>query len=265
MSPQQAKILISDISADPTSQPRSVTSLKTVSEYVERMTEGDTFPPMVVFYDGKTNWLADGFHRYHAAIGIGRTEFECDVREGGLRDAVLYSCGANAAHGVPRTNEDKRRAVMKLLQDAEWSHWSDREIARKCNVGHPLVAQIRSQSAPTHLEEIPDRPRTVERGGKTYTQNTGAIGKKPTSGNAPDAPAEPTPAWRDQHERDLANSWISTALREMQREFLRLPPPSETIKNYPHFHRHTLTFADLNAMANWMRTFAEEWMFEFGS
>ena len=23
-------------------------------------------------------------------------------------------------HGVPRTNEDKRRAVMKLLQGAEW-------------------------------------------------------------------------------------------------------------------------------------------------
>jgi hypothetical protein len=58
-----------------------------------------------------------------------------------LHDAVLFSCGANAAHGVPRTNEDKRRAVLKLVQDAEWAHWSDREIAKGCNVAHPLVAQ----------------------------------------------------------------------------------------------------------------------------
>jgi hypothetical protein len=69
-----------------------------------------------------------------------------------------------------------RRAVMKLLQDAEWSHWSDREIARQCQVGHPLVANIRAQLAPKpHLEEIPDRPRTVEHSGKVYTRNTAAI------------------------------------------------------------------------------------------
>jgi hypothetical protein len=35
-----------------------------------------------------------------------------------------------ATHGVRRTNEDKRRAVMKLLQDAKWSTGSNREIAK---------------------------------------------------------------------------------------------------------------------------------------
>jgi hypothetical protein len=32
---------------------------------------------------------------------------------------------------VPRTNEDKRRAVMKMLQDAEWSKKSNREITHR--------------------------------------------------------------------------------------------------------------------------------------
>ncbi len=76
--------------------------------------------------------------------------------------------------------ECTHRTVMKLLQDDEWSHWSDREIARQCRVGHPLVAQIRKQIAPSHLEGIPDRPRTVARGGTTYTQNTSAIGRSET-------------------------------------------------------------------------------------
>ena len=37
-------------------------------------------------------------------------EISAEMRDGTWRDAVLYSVGANAAHGLPRTNEDKRRA-----------------------------------------------------------------------------------------------------------------------------------------------------------
>jgi hypothetical protein len=39
-----------------------------------------------------------------------------------------------------RSNADRRRAVMALLKDEEWSGWSDREIARRCRVGHVLVS-----------------------------------------------------------------------------------------------------------------------------
>jgi hypothetical protein len=52
--------------------------------------------------------------------------------------------GANAAHGLRRTNADKRRGAQTLLRDEEWSQWSDREIARQCNAGPHLVAEIRS-------------------------------------------------------------------------------------------------------------------------
>lgn len=57
---------------------------------------------------------------------------------------MLFSVGANAMHGLRRTNEDKRKAVETLLADEEWSKWSDREIARKFGVGHPFVAAVRS-------------------------------------------------------------------------------------------------------------------------
>jgi hypothetical protein len=42
---------------------------------------------------------------------------------------VPNSVSANAPHGLRRTNADKRRAVVRLLEDTEWSQWADREIA----------------------------------------------------------------------------------------------------------------------------------------
>jgi hypothetical protein len=44
------------------------------------------------------------------------------------RDALLYSISFNAAHGLPRTNADKRKAVRLLLADAEWGQWSHRSL-----------------------------------------------------------------------------------------------------------------------------------------
>jgi hypothetical protein len=73
------------------------------------------FPRLVVFEDaGKAYWVANGFHRYRAAFRLKRENIECEVRKGGLRQAILYACGANAAHGLRRTNGDKRQAVTLL-------------------------------------------------------------------------------------------------------------------------------------------------------
>jgi hypothetical protein len=58
---------------------------------------------------------------------------------------------ANAARGVARTNDDTRRAVMKMLTaelvklDDHGALWSDREIARRCKVGYTLVAKLRDE------------------------------------------------------------------------------------------------------------------------
>lgn len=124
-------------------QPRVETNEATIAEYAEFIRFGGELPPVVVFDDGAEIFLADGFHRFHAHKMAGAMEIACDVRQGTKRDAILYSVGANAAHGLRRSNGDKRKAVMTLLNDTEWSTWSDREIAKACGVAHSFVAALR--------------------------------------------------------------------------------------------------------------------------
>ena len=78
---------------------------------------------------------------------IKQTEILAEVRAGTSRDAILYAIGANAAHGLRRTQADKRRAVERLLKDPEWSRWSDRKIAEAAKVDHKTVAAIRRELA----------------------------------------------------------------------------------------------------------------------
>ncbi len=118
------------------------------TEYAIAMLAGDKFPPLTVFQEGDTYILADGFTRHAAAKCVGRTEFDCEIRAGGLREAILFAAGANATHGRPRSNDDKRCAAFKLLNDVEWRNWSNREIARHCHVSHQLVAQLRRVTGP---------------------------------------------------------------------------------------------------------------------
>lgn len=85
------------------------------------------------------------------------------------------SVGANEEHGLRRTNEDKRRAVLTLLGDAEWSSWSDREIARQCAVGYTLVAKLR----PDVTARAGSGRTFTTKHGTTAVMDTTAIGKTP--------------------------------------------------------------------------------------
>src|SRR6478735_2561337 len=58
------------IRLDDACQPRVITDFNLAGEYAEAMVFGATFPPVVVFDDGDGDggyWMADGFHRWHAA------------------------------------------------------------------------------------------------------------------------------------------------------------------------------------------------------
>lgn len=167
----------SKIRTDGGTQARACLNDQTVAEYAEAMADENTvFPPITLYFDGKDYWLADGFHRLAAWHQIGRTDIPADVRQGDRRRAILHSVAANSAHGLRRTNEDKRRAVLTLLDDEEWSQWSDREIARKCAVSPSFVGAIRGASV--HGGQIAET-RTVQRNGATYQQKTAKIGEKP--------------------------------------------------------------------------------------
>ncbi len=136
-------IPLAAIRTDGGTQSRAELNQIVIADYAEAVINGAQFPPIIMFYDGSDYWLADGFHRVQAAHQAGLESINADVRQGTLRDAVLYSVGANAAHGLRRTNADKRRAVTHLLTDAEWSQWSDREIARRCGVSNNFVSELR--------------------------------------------------------------------------------------------------------------------------
>jgi hypothetical protein len=110
----------------------------------------------------------------------GEGEVPCDVRQGTQRDAVLHSVGANSAHGVRRTNADKRRAAETLLRDEEWSKWSDREIARRACVSQPFVSKLRAsdnrcQMGAGELRPEGEEPRRATRNGRPHAVRTGGI------------------------------------------------------------------------------------------
>lgn len=147
---------------DSSTQPRVAIDMETVSEYAEAMAAGAVFPPVVAYHDGGRYILADGFHRVLAAREAKIATLAVELHDGTIRDAVLYSVAANAEHGLRRTNADKRRAVERLLRDTEWAKWSDREIARRCRVGHPLVADVRSGLTGISSSEPPGTPGTSQ-------------------------------------------------------------------------------------------------------
>lgn len=234
-------IAISAITADQSAQPRSAIEVGRVTEYTEDMDRGDKFPPLIVFYDGKRHWLADGFHRFYAATNAGLQDVECDVRRGGLRDAVLYSCGANASHGMRRTNDDKRRAVSRLLLDAEWAKWSNAEIARRCAVDDKLVAAVRKEiEAVTSETRSEDRTYTT-RHGTTATMSTGGIGPRPSNELAPDGPL------------------IGKCLREIERHIDMMPAPDDAVAHFPQDQHFMFPLSKLESMAQWLATFAASW------
>src|SRR4051794_16617171 len=77
-----------------------------------------------------------------------------------------------------RTNEDKRRAVLTLLNDPHWAAWDNSEIARKCGVVEGFVRKLRpAPPASSHSTKIAER-RSVTRNGTTYPMNTADLGRR---------------------------------------------------------------------------------------
>lgn len=183
-------INIADIRVNGGTQSRATLDRAVVSDYAEAVRDGAAFPPIVVFFDGSSYWLADGFHRYEAYSAAQVYDVPADVRQGTQRDAILFSVGANASHGLRRTNDDKRRAVLTLLNDPEWAAWSDREIARQCGVGNKFVGDVRKTICVPNTDGA---ERSVTRNGTTYQQNTANIGASSKADQAPSEAETPAP------------------------------------------------------------------------
>ncbi len=163
------------IRIDGGTQPRVSIDTGAVEEYSDALNAGAKFPPVVVFHDGADYWLADGFHRWHAHKAAGEANIEVDLREGTKDDATLFSLGANSAHGLRRSNADKRRAVEIAIRLEQLAGASDRKLAEVCSVHHRLVADVRRSLEESSSEKSADERVYTTKHGTEATMKTSGI------------------------------------------------------------------------------------------
>jgi len=202
--PEQA-VSLDKIRIDGGTQSRAAIDESTVAEYVEAIEGSAKLPPLTVFFDGAEYWLADGFHRFHAFRRLKRRSVAASVTDGTVRDALLYSAGANATHGLRRSNADKRRAVEVLLNDEEWSAWSNHEIARKTNTSPAFVASLKADHT-SNVSSMDSENRTFihPKTGQPATMSTANIGKTAPSQNG----AAPVAGYFEDDDADDADDEI---------------------------------------------------------
>ena len=173
-------IELSKVRIDVKTQPRAELNQDTIAEYAEAYKSGANLPPVTLFFDGSSYWLADGFHRYNAARDAGRTTIYEEIIPGTLRDAILYSLSANSKHGLRRSNADKKKAVKTLLDDPEWSMWPQAKIAETCGVTREYVNRVCSEFVTCDRSQVsaPQERKYTTKHGTTAIMNTANIGRK---------------------------------------------------------------------------------------
>jgi hypothetical protein len=181
MNTETKPIKLAAICIDGGTQTRAALNEDAVEDYADAMINGAQFPPIIVFNDGSTMWLADGFHRCHASKKAGLLDIIAEVHKGTRRDAIKHAIQANQTGSVRRTNADKRKCVEIAL--AEFPDLSDRALAELCGVSNHMVQRIRETQVgqnPTSPTPAPETPKTRKgKDGKEYP--------------APEPRPEPTP------------------------------------------------------------------------
>lgn len=165
-----------------------------VKEYVERYREGKKMDPIEVC--GTHNmgfFIVDGHHRYEAMKRAGfppEREIAVNVADARIDQSVVkwLAAGANTAHGMRRTNDDKRRAVEMALQ----SHpeQSDRAIAEHVGVTAPTVGDARKRVEPNCKNFTVDKRVGLD--GKT--RSVPPPPPRPPLPKPPPSPPSPAPA-----------------------------------------------------------------------
>jgi len=195
------KLKLAKIVTDAGTDVRDKINDSVVEEYSEAAKNGAKFPPLIAFNTpDKEIVLADGFHRFFAFEAQGMKEWEVDVRQGTVLDALKFALGCNDEHGYRRTNADKRNAVEIALK--KFADHTDRAIAEMCNVSHVMVGNFRKSQAPAlppprpastaaqnPSAPTPPPPRRQGKDGKKYGNKNSAPPPRP--------PVPPVPVTMD--------------------------------------------------------------------
>lgn len=120
--------------------------------------------------------------------------FRAKNRPGSIEDARWHSYGANKAHGLRRTNDDKAQAVKAALGHPNAARLSNYQIAAHCGVAESTVRNYRAELDASSQFAKMRREREVTRGGQTYIQDTTNIGRRPAVPTfTPEPDSEPLP------------------------------------------------------------------------
>lgn len=202
------KLNILNIRTDGGTQPRLELDQDLVKEYAEVMREGVVFPPVEVFHDGSTYWLVDGFHRYFGYKANGVVSIEAIVHTGTLREAQFYAWKANNKHGNRLKAEDIRAIIRTMLNDEEYSKWSNNHIAKELNVSSMTVGRVR-----VAMQEEAKKPASttvtyVDKHGNTTTMKTDNAKKKKAPTQRPTTKPDLTtePSEMEQKVKELADT-----------------------------------------------------------
>lgn len=201
---------LEQIDIDGNTQFRDRINSDAVNDYAEKLSEGIKFPPLLVVSDGTTNWLVDGYHRYHASRKVGFRDIQADVVQGTKLDAQVLAMGVNSNHGLQRDGMTKRKVVEAALIHPYTKDKSDREIARICGVSHPFVAGVRSPSTKARQDETRTSGRKMETVSTSAANSTDDIDPIPrlTDYYGPDEQELKANELREQADRELLQKML---------------------------------------------------------
>lgn len=173
----QTTIHLDALRLDGGTQPRDGLNTAYVTELAQSLQDGATLPPIDVMHDGANYWLYDGYHRVAAHRQANILIIPATIHQGDQAAAQWRSYAANQTHGLRRTNDDKKRAILAALRHPNAAALSDRQIASHLGVDHKTIAVYREQLQSTG--EIPSQTQRTGADGRTI--NTTNIGAKPAT------------------------------------------------------------------------------------
>jgi ParB-like chromosome segregation protein Spo0J len=134
------RVRLDAIAFDAGTQIRAALDQAVVADYAEAMTDGAQFPPVMLFHDGNTHYIGDGFHRFMAAQRLQWRHIDAIVQPGTKEDALWFALGANRTNGKRLTEADKTHAIA--LARAAWPEKMQREIAAQVGCHPSLVSRV---------------------------------------------------------------------------------------------------------------------------
>ena len=167
------ELKVSDIRIDGGTQIRKQLNSDKVNEYAEQMNDGIVFPPITVFFDGSSYWLASGFHRLFAEKQRGTEVIKANVINGTVDEATWFALGDNK-HGLNMNAEDYRRSIEIALNHPKWSTYSNTQIAAHVGVSATTVARVKKERNIQPATKV----TYTDKHGNEATMDTSKIGKK---------------------------------------------------------------------------------------